>query len=222
MLHLTRTSFVFLGLVAGSLSTASAATVYNETLVHDTTTTVNIDLNEDTVLCSSADYGALFLKVALPELAGLTLMDHQNIGAGAPCVAAGVCEPGHMPENIIDAAHPTENVSINVKAFRQDEVDTTAETCNTTLIERVHVTIRGFEFTHERRAELGSRLFGDCVSTPATGSGSGSGDNPADDPGSVDEAPAAGCSAGGAGAGSTFALVMLGALIAFRRKQRAV
>jgi uncharacterized protein (TIGR03382 family) len=207
---------ISLALVAGSGSLALAESTYNETLIHDTTSSVDITLDANTVLCSSADYGALYLKVGLPELARLTLLDHQNVGAGAPCVAAGACKPGNMPSDIIDPAHPTETVQINVKAFRADEADSTAQTCDTTLIERVSVNIRGFEFTHERSAPLGSRRFADC-STTASAVGSddgGKGDSPG--------APAtksSGCSTGGGGAGSGLLVFVIGALV--RRRSRS-
>ena len=45
-------------------------------------------------------------------LAALTLLDHQNTGAGAPCVAAGMCEPGNEPADIIDPSCKTETVAI--------------------------------------------------------------------------------------------------------------
>ncbi|HEY4178611.1 MAG TPA: hypothetical protein VGM90_17305 [Kofleriaceae bacterium] len=219
-----RTSLLLASMLFGS-ATVLAAPVTTETVVHDTTTHVSLALNEQTVLCSSADYSATFLKVLIPQLAGLTLLDHQNLGAGAPCVAAGQCEPGRMPEDIIDASSPSEGVDINVKAVREDVADADAQTCTTTLIERVHVTIRGFEFVHERTAPLGSRAFSDCgIAAPApapsyeTGSGSGS-DVPADESGRVDETPSSGgCNAGG-GVGSGGLLVGL-ALVAARRRRR--
>src|SRR5262245_56707741 len=106
MSQLARTSMILLGLVAGT-ATANATVTFNETVIHATTKSVEIDLNSNTVICSAADYGALYLKVLIPELAGITLLDHQNLGAGAPCVASGLCEPGHEPSDIIDPNKPT-------------------------------------------------------------------------------------------------------------------
>jgi uncharacterized protein (TIGR03382 family) len=208
-------SVICFTLLAGSGSLALADSTYNETLIHDTTSSVDIALDANTVLCSSADYGALYLKVGIPQLATLTLLDHQNVGAGAPCVAAGMCTPGHMPTDIIDAAHPTETVQIDVKAFRADEADSTAQTCDTTLIERVHVTIRGFEFTHERSSSLGSRRFADCVTSAAA---PGSGDEAkTDSPDSTTTPKSGGCSSTGGGAGSGVLVVVLGAWLRRRR-----
>ena len=210
------------------LSTAAAEPVFTESVVHDTTRSVEIDLNASTVLCSSADYGALFLKILIPELAGMTLLDHQNTGAGAPCVAAGACQPGRMPADIIDPANPTETVSINVKAVRLDEADSAAQTCSTTLIERVNVLIRGFQFQHERSVALGSRPFSDCgAAATTTPDPTDPGqepteeptDNPADNP-NTNEPPAktGGCSTSGGSGGALLAAMLLG--IVLRRRRR--
>ncbi|HUS33394.1 MAG TPA: hypothetical protein VMZ53_33055 [Kofleriaceae bacterium] len=234
-------------LAAGTLGAKPAAAdtgpTYVETVVTDTTTAVDLKLDSSTVLCSSADYGALFLKVLIPDLARLTLLDHQNLGAGAPCVASGQCMPGNMPSNVIDAAHPTAHVLVNVKEVRADEGDPVAQTCTTTLIERVHVNIRGIDFFHERQAPLGTRPFSDCATSstdPGTGSGSGSGTDPgagsgsgsdgsddsaADDPyAGANDPKTGGCSASVAGSSSgsaalSFGLVALGAIIARRRRR---
>ena len=214
MLTLTR-SLVSLVLVGGAVSVAAAEPLYSETIVHDTTTTTTVKLDASTVLCSAADYSGPHLKVLIPKLGALTLLNHQNTGAGAPCVAAGACGPGHMPSDVIDAAHPTETVNLHVQAVRQDEVDVAAQTCSTYLIERVNVNIRGLDFKHERSVELVSRPFADCVQ------GAPMPDSPADDPGQVEHEPeSSGCAAGGSGAGSLFALA-LGALLAVRRRKTA-
>lgn len=214
MRHITTACLAALAL---SATTAHAAFETKETLVHDTTTRVNIDLDAQTVLCSSADYGALFLKVLIPELAALTLLDHQNLGAGAPCVASGLCAPGNMPDDIIDASCPTEDVDINVKAVRLDEIDTTAQTCATYLIERVHVAIRGIDFQHERSAPLGSRPFSDCVAAAPTAPSTGETDAPADAPGTAIDPETGGCSTG-RGAGWGLALLGLAACRTRRRR----
>ena len=133
-----------------------------------------------------------------------------------PSVASGQCRPGNMPADIIDPAHPTERVDVNVQEVRADEGDAAAQTCTTTLFERVHVTIRGIAFFHERSLPLGTRPFSDCVTSPApTGSGS---DAPADDPGTAAPEPkTGGCnSTGGNSAGLVAAAL---ALVLTRRRR---
>src|SRR5687768_2267689 len=164
MPNLVRTSLVLVGLMSAN---AAAEVTVHETVVHDTTTTAVVKLDASTVLCSSADYGALFLTSLIPQLAGITRLDHQNTGAGAPCVAAGLCKAGNKPSDIIDPYQPTATAAINVKAIRIDEADSTAQTCTTTLRETVDVEIRGIAFKHERFASLGERPFSDCGPAPA-------------------------------------------------------
>ncbi|MCA9664567.1 MAG: hypothetical protein KC503_03235 [Myxococcales bacterium] len=137
-------------------------------LVHSSEHQVSIKLDRSTVLCSAADYGATFLKVLIPQLAALTLLDHQNTGAGAPCVAAGMCAllpdgPGLSPEQVLDDKKLTEDVTIAVRASRANRIDHDAKTCATTLVEQVKVNIRGLDFFHERRAPLGERPYSDCL-----------------------------------------------------------
>ena len=214
-------------LVLGLASSAGAAVETREELVHQTTTSVDLVLTPETVICSHADYSANFLKVLIPQLASITLLDHQNTDAGAPCVAAGECAPfgDHAPSDILDEADTSETVDITVRAARIDEIDHEAQTCTTTLRERVDLEIRGVPFSHERWASLGSRPYGDC-----TASAGGDGDQPpasdgggkADDLGTGEEdSGSAGCAAAGSGGSSALALVILGMTAAtFRRRRR--
>jgi len=208
-----------LGLVAGSASAALAVPVYNETVVHDTTTEVEVKLDSSTVLCSAADYGATFLKILIPDLGRITLLDHQNTGAGAPCVASGPCEPGNEPSDIIDANDLHETVEVNVKAIRGDESDADTQTCTTYLTEKVKVTIRGKDFVHERFAQLGTRPYADCVTShvqPDPDPDEGEGKTDYGTP-RVEE-PSGGCNVGG---GSTsFAGLLLGLAAITRRRRR--
>lgn len=217
MLQLARTTILCAGLLAGATATAHAELAYHESLVHDTTTPVEITLDASTVLCSAADYSGLFLKIGIPQLAALTLLDHQNIGANAPCVAAGSCQPGNMPSDLIDPDEPTEVVDINVQAYRGDETDSVAQTCQTYLVERVKVVVRGVEFTHERIAMLGSRPFVDCVSSVAPAPAP---EDEKTDAYGTEPTPGAGCSAARGGTGSLLALSIIGLVGVVRRRNR--
>jgi uncharacterized protein (TIGR03382 family) len=219
-----RTTTLAASLVLGLASSAGAAVETHEELVHETTTSVDLLLTPETVICSHADYSANFLKVLIPQLAGITLLDHQNTDAGAPCVAAGECAPfgDHAPDDILDEADTSETVDIRVRATRLEEIDHDAQTCTTSLRERVDLEIRGVRFAHERYAPLGSRPYGDCTSSAGDDDVSPSGDGKADELGAAEEAPdAGGCAAAGTGGPSALALVILGiALAAVRRRRR--
>jgi hypothetical protein len=169
------TATVILFLTAFPLGAASAETLYTETIVHETTTSVDLELNEETVLCSQAEYGVSHLKVLIPQLAAITLLDHQNQGAGAPCVTAGACAPNGELETgqVLDDDYDHEQVSILVRAVRIDVAESSSETCTTYLREEIETTIGGLLFTHERSALLGERSYSDCVA--------GEGDDKADD-----------------------------------------
>ncbi|MCO4794867.1 MAG: hypothetical protein KC493_14200 [Bacteriovoracaceae bacterium] len=139
-----------------------------EKLITTNLAQVEIELNEQTVLCSAADYGASFLKVLIPALADLTIMDHQNTGAGAPCVAAGMCEffpgdGGFKPTDILDGNNSTELVDIEVSLTRVFHLDHEEKTCRVSLKENVKTTIRGIEFLHQRVSSLGERVIADCL-----------------------------------------------------------
>jgi len=139
------------------------------TLVHTAGKTITIPLNTETVICSQADYSLPVLKVLIPELAALTLLDHQNFGAGAPCVAAGACiggldgSDGASPGDILDPNKPEEIVDVFVTARRQDYINHAAKTCEVYLIEDVKLDIRGVAFSHRRTMGIGSRNYEDCL-----------------------------------------------------------
>lgn len=159
-IHLVMFAFLSFGLNQAFASPPPTET--KSEIVHQTTTNVEISLTEETVICSSADYGALFLKILIPELAGLTLLDHQNLGAGAPCVAAGMCFGENVPDSILNDS-PTEEVEIAVTATRNNFINHKEQTCTVSLTEDVNILIRGVEFTHTRYASLGSRIYQDCL-----------------------------------------------------------
>ena len=220
-----RTHTLAASLVLGLASSAGAAVESREELVHETTTSVDLLLTPETVICSHADYSATFLKVLIPQLASITLLDHQNTDAGAPCVAAGECAPfgDHAPSDILDEADTSETVDIRVRATRLEEIDHEAQTCTTALRERVDLEIRGVRFAHERYADLGSRPYGDCTSSAGGDDDvTPSGDGKADDLGAGEESPgSAGCAAAGAGGSSALGLIILGmTFFAFRRSRR--
>ena len=131
----------------------------------------------------------------------------------------------HAPSDILDEADTSETVDIRVRATRLEEIDHDAQTCATSLRERVDLEIRGVRFAHERYADLGSRPYGDCLSSVSDdddAAPSSDGDGKADELGAADEAPdAGGCAAAGSGGSSGLALVIFGmAFAAFRRRRR--
>jgi hypothetical protein len=132
--------------------------------IHSKVRKLDIALNSNTVLCSTAGYGMPFLKVIIPQLAGLTLLDHRNPNAGGPSIAAGSCmDGGPMPGDLIDPNKPTENVAVELKVKRRTVVDHEKKTCDVALVEDIRAEIRGITFTHVLEHELGVRQYEDCL-----------------------------------------------------------
>jgi hypothetical protein len=126
---------------------------------------MTIVLDASTVLCSSADYSATFLKVLIPQIASVTVFDHTNAGAGAPCIAAGQCSETLFPDMLIDTGKPDEDISLRVVRTRTLAIDHDAKTCAASLVEELHTTIRGVSFYHERDGALPGPAvsYADCL-----------------------------------------------------------
>lgn len=135
-----------------------------EQVITDNTTTIGVELNENTVKCSAADYSAPMLKVLVPELARLTVLNHRNTNEGAPCLAAGECkwEQGGWkgPEAILKPGSGSEQIRVRVVLKKVLALEGT--TCRVTLVETVTTKIRGVPFFHERQHALAERVADDC------------------------------------------------------------
>ena len=128
-------------------------------IISDRTTTVSADLNAKTVKCSAADYSGPMLKVLVPGLADLTVLNHRNTREGAPCVAAGRCGP-IGPQDILKSGEGVDQIKIRVVLRKETAIE--GEVCHVSLIESVATTIRGVEFRHERVQEVAERAAADC------------------------------------------------------------
>jgi len=129
-------------------------------VVSDQTTSVEVSISAKTVKCSAADYSAPMLKVLVPGLAELTVLNHRNTREGAPCIAAGRCGEGLGPQDILKAGEGTDRIPVRVVLHKVAELD--GEVCHVTLIESVTTTIRGVPFFHERSQEVADRTAADC------------------------------------------------------------
>jgi len=145
----------------------------NEVVLHEKHQTLTVALNPSTVICSRADYSMPMLKVLLPGLEDITLLDHQNRGAGAPCVTTGeICQfnPANnnfaKPDDILQGRNGDELIAVDVKVSRIEMIDHANKVCTVQMRETVDTEIRGKKLTHERVADLGDRPYTDCVRNP--------------------------------------------------------
>lgn len=128
-------------------------------IVSDRTTTVSVPLNAATVKCSRADYAEPLVKVLIPALAELTVLNHRNTREGAPCVSAGACRQ-MSPQDILRGGEGVDQVKIRVVLRKETAIE--GEVCRVTLIETVTTTIRGVSFSHDRTQEVAERTAADC------------------------------------------------------------
>lgn len=129
-------------------------------VIRDRTTTVSVDLNDQTVKCSAADYSAPMLKVLVPALAGLTILNHRNTAEGAPCLAAGQCKGNVGPRQILKLGAAVEQIPVRVVLKKELALD--GAVCRVSLVETVTTKIRGVAFFHERREDVAERVAADC------------------------------------------------------------
>ena len=129
-------------------------------VIADKTTQVSVDLNPATVKCSRADYGQPMLKILVPALAELTLLNHRNTREGAPCVSAGRCGAELGPQNILASGAGTVQASVRVVLRKVTALE--EGVCRVSLVESVHTSIRGLAFVHERTQEVAERDPADC------------------------------------------------------------
>lgn len=155
-------------------STVNPAERYQtrETIVHKTITRLDVELNEKTVVCSRADYAVPMLKVLIPGLSDITLLNHQNFGADAPCVttreACSRLGPHFdfgraKPEDILQGRPGIETVDVTVTEKKIETIDHVEKTCAVELVEEVETVIRGKKLTHARSSALMERSYDRCL-----------------------------------------------------------
>ncbi len=121
--------------------------------------TVNVDLSTARVRLSEAGYSSPVLKVLIPELAGVTILDHRNEGEAAPCMAT--FESMNV-DDVIQGNPSTEKVDLTIKLSRLEYINQETQLCEVSLDETIQGNIRGLNFTHNRSVAIGTRHIDDC------------------------------------------------------------
>src|SRR5690349_14105848 len=88
---------------------AHASPVQISRVLKDTTTTVALELTDQTVFCTNRGYSQIELKVSVPDLEWLAHFDHKVVGERVPCITGGECSPDLQPTTILD---PNETVAL--------------------------------------------------------------------------------------------------------------
>lgn len=132
----------------------------NELVISQKTVRLEVDLSKAGIRSSNLGYGdTYFVKILVPGLAKETLLNHRNEGESAPCLAT---YETFSVEDVVkgNPAKEIHEFEIIQKKILIPNVET--KTCQVFLQEDVSVNVRGFNFVHQRNAELPSRHIDDC------------------------------------------------------------
>ena len=132
---------------------------YAQTVVSEKTVTLNVDISTARVKLSKAGYSVAMVKVLVPDLADVTLLNHRNEGEDAPCLATN---DAFVAEDVIQNNPAIEKANFTVKLTKITTPNTEQGTCQVKLLEEVNGVIRGFQFFHSRSFLMPERNVADC------------------------------------------------------------
>ncbi|MBI4041200.1 MAG: hypothetical protein HY390_04970 [Deltaproteobacteria bacterium] len=123
------------------------------------TVELNVDISTAKLKLSRADYVSPVVKVLVPELADVTILDHRNTGEGAPCLATYETE---SPSDVIQSNPQVEKIKFDITLKKSVRLNPEGTACVVHLSEEVDGVIRGFQFVHDRSLFVGERHIDDC------------------------------------------------------------
>jgi hypothetical protein len=150
--------FLSLSIVALALAAISPAQAA-DVVLSKRIAVLNVDISTTKMKFSRAGYTSEVVKVLVPELADVTILDHRNIGEGAPCLAS---YEALNPQDVIQNNPAVEQIPFEIALIKRVAPNSKGSACDVTLIETVNGKIRGFNFTHDRQKEIGTRNIADC------------------------------------------------------------
>jgi hypothetical protein len=123
------------------------------------TVTLSVDISAENVKLSRADYSVPVVKVLIPELADVTILDHRNTGEGAPCMAT---YDTNVPEDVVQGTPEVIQVEFEITLIKNTYPNEANGTCSVFLREHIEGTIRGHKFVHLQEVLIGERHLDDC------------------------------------------------------------
>ncbi len=150
---------LILSMAVGLLMTQGASAKSGSVILSEKNVTLNVDISSARLKLSEADYQSPVVKVLVPDLADVTVLDHRNTGEGAPCLATFEAQ---FPQEVIQNNPAVELIEFKVTLTKDFSVDRQSLACTITLRETINGVIRGFVFTHDRAKVIGQRHIDDC------------------------------------------------------------
>lgn len=122
--------------------------------------TIPVDLSTTKVKVTTLGYGGVpTLKVLIPELAAITILDHRNEGEEAPCMATF---EAFTVEDVVQGDPATINSDITVTRKKMVTPIASQQICKVQLVETITTNIRGLNFIHSESQILPDRHIDDC------------------------------------------------------------
>lgn len=120
---------------------------------------LNVDISKTKLKLSQADYDSPVVKVLVPDLADVTILDHRNTNEGAPCMAT---YDTLSPEDVIQNNPSIEKIDFTITLAKHAIPNLQNKTCDVILSETINAKIRGFNFNHYKNVNVGTRHIDDC------------------------------------------------------------
>lgn len=136
-------------------STSSFAT----TKIHQKTVRLPVTISENTVITSSAGYSETMVKIIVPALADVTLLNHRNPNAGGPCLST---LDAQIPEDVIQGTPSKEQIPFTITISKSTSLNQEKTKCQVTMSETAEATIRGKKFLHTVYHGMQERSVEDC------------------------------------------------------------
>lgn len=150
---------VIVSMMSFLVAAAAFASTDEDIVLSERDVCLSVEINSTNLKWSQADYAAPVVKVLVPELAGVTILNHRNTKEGAPCLASYEAK---SPEQVIGNSPGTDKVDFHLKLSKSIVMYPDKTKCDVYLRENIDAKIRGVAFTHERSVLVGQRTADDC------------------------------------------------------------
>lgn len=138
---------------------AQAQSLFKEVVMSESVHNLPVDVSTAKLKITTLGYGVPTLKVLVPEMADVTLLNHRNEGEEAPCIAT--YESMNL-DDIIQGNPAVENVDFTITRTKMLQHFPGDVHCQVSVREDIHANIRGFNFYHSKTESVGTRHPDDC------------------------------------------------------------
>lgn len=134
-----------------------SSSTFAQTILSTKKVNLPVNIDQSNMKLSRAGYSADVLKVFIPALADITILDHRNENSGAPCMSTYETD---IAEDVIQGRPGVENIDFDVVLTKYTYLNGTV--CKVSMDETITAKIRGFNFSHSQSVEMPDRHADDC------------------------------------------------------------